>query len=435
MKKIMIASMIMLLSSAAVQSQDFKKVKSALLIAQIPKAGDDKLENAKAELDKVLTDPKANEKTEAHLLKAEIYGLIAGNDNLVARYPDAATTAFTALKKYLEMDPTETQLKEDSYAGVNGIYTSFFNAGVVNFQQKIWDASFEKFKLAAEMGDMYVARKWSKSTFDTISYLYAGASAQNAQKNEEAVKYYSKIAENKVVGPDYESLYDYLAKYFYNNKNQEEFKKYLALAKSAYPNNPTWADLEFANMSETVSPEEMLKNFNQADAAKTATATNYFDFGDFFINNKKIKEMEAEQRAPYTNAAAQAFAKAYELDTTNAIAAFNSGVSLYNLFQDAYDAAQKIKGITPEIKSKREQANKITDAQADKTIVMLEKAFGSLAAKEKRSGPEKNVLGKSTDILFNLYDYKKDRSRGVNVKDFDKYEAKAKYYDGLHGKF
>ena len=431
----MIASMIMFLSSVAVQSQDFKKVRSTLLIAQIPKAGDEKLENAKAELDKVLADPKASEKTEGQLLKAEIYGLIAGNDNLTKKYPEAANTALVALKKYLEMDPTENQLKEDGYTGVNGIYTAFFNEGVVNYQQKNWEVSFAKFKLAAEMGDLFVVRKWSKSTFDTVSYLYAGASAQNAQKGEDAIKYYSKIAENKVVGPDYESLYDYLAKYFYNNKNQEEFKKYLALAKAAYPNNPTWADLEFANMTETVTPEEMLKNFNAADAAKTATATNYFDFGDFFINNKKIKEMEANQRASYTNAAALAFSKSFELDTTNAVAAYNSGVSLYNLFQDAFDAAQKIKGITPEIKSKREQANKVTDAQTDKTIAMLEKAFGSLAAKEKRSGPEKNVLGKSIDILFNLYDYKKDRSRGANMKDFDKYEAKAKYYDGLHGKF
>ncbi len=431
----MIASMILVLSSSTVKSQDFKKVRSAFLLSQIPKAGDDKLENAKVELDKVLADSKTNEKAEAQLLKAEIYGSISSNEKLKTKYVGADITALAALKKYLEMDPSESQLKEDGYVGVNGIYTSFFNDGVIQYQQKNWEASFIKFKLAAEMGDLFVTRKWSTSAFDTISYLYAGASAQNAQKNEDAIKYYSKIAENKVVGPDYESLYDYLAKYFYNNKNQVEFKKYLVLAKQAYPNNPTWADLEFANMSETVSPAEMLKNFNEADAAKKATALNYFDFGDFFINNKKIKEMEAEQRAQYTNAAVLAFSKSYELDTSNAIAAYNSGVSLYNLFQDAFDAAQKIKGITPEIKTKREQANKVTDAQADKTIAILEKAFGSLAAKEKRSGSEKNVLGKTTDILFNLFDYRKDRSRGVNMKDYDKYEAKAKYYDALHGKF
>ena len=437
MKKIMIASMILFLASSAANSQDYKKVKDALLIAQIPKAGDDKLENAKLEFEKLLTNPKATNKVETFLLKAEIYGLIAGKENLKVKYANADLTALEALKKYLEMEPNEEKLKEDGYTGVNGIYTSFFNDGVAQYQQKNWEASFVKFKAAAEMGDLFVTRKWSNSAFDTVSYLYAGASAQNAQKNEEAIKYYSKIAEKKIIGPDYESLYDYLAKYFYNNKNQEEFKKYLALAKAAYPNNPTWADLEFANMTETVTPAEMLKKMNDPETAKTATALNYFDFGDFFINNKKVKEMEPAQKTPFTIAAATAFAKAFDLDTTNAVAAYNSGVSHYTMFQDDFDAAQAIKGITPEIKTKRVQADKITDDAADKAIVMLEKAFGSLAAKNNRTGAEKNVLGKATDILFNLFDYKKSRSRGVNVnvKDYDKYEAKAKYYDALHGKF
>lgn len=437
MKKIMIAFMIVLLASSAANSQDFKKVKDALLIAQIPKAGDDKLENAKLEFDKLLTNPKATNKVETFLLKAEIYGLIAGKENLKPKYAGADITALEALKKYLEMEPNEEKLKEDGYTGVNGIYTSFFNDGVAQYQQKNWEASFVKFKAAAEMGDIFVARKWSNSAFDTVSYLYAGASAQNAQKNDEAINYYSKIAEKKIVGPDYESLYDYLAKYFYNNKNQEEFKKYLSLAKAAYPTNPTWADLEFANMTETVTPDEMLKKFNDPETGKTATSLNYFDFGDFFINNKKVKELDSAQRIPYTNAAATAFAKSFDMDTTNAVAAYNSGISFYNLFEDAIDTAKKIIGSGQEIKLKKEQANKIVEIQADKSIMMLEKAFASLAAKSNRTSTEKNVLSKATDILFNLYDHKKEKSKGTNanVNDYDKYEAKAKYYDGLHGKF
>lgn len=435
MKKIAFALFLMFAFSSAVFSQDYKKVRSYLVLAQLPNGGEKQLENAIAEYEKVAIEPKAAGKAETYLLKAEIYGLVSGNETLRAKYPNSNIMAVEALKKYLELEPKEEMLKEDNYLGMNLIYSSVFNDGVKYYNQKNWDSAFVNFKTAAEVGDLFTARKWSNSTFDTAAYLYAGASAQNAKRHEDAIKYYGRIAESKVVGPDYESIYDFLTKYFYNNKNEAEFQKYLALAKSAYPNNPTWADLEFADMIDNIEPAQMLAKFEEAEKSQKLTSSNYLDYGDYFINNKKIKELLPEQKVGYTNKAAYAFSKANELDTANAVALYNSGVAYYSLWQDYYDAAAKIKGITADIKSKRSQADKLTDETADKAIIPLEKAYNSLAARSTRTSAERNVLGKATDLLFNLYDYKKIRSRGVNVKDYDRYEAKAKYYDSMHGKF
>jgi len=105
------------------------------------------------------------------------------------------------------------------------------------------------------------------------------------------------------------------------------------------------------------------------------------------------------------------------------------------MFEDARDNRVKIKGTTADIKAKQAAADKIADAAADKAIASLEKSFGSLSSKAERSNIEKSVLSKSTDLLYNLYEYKKDRSRGTSPKDYDKYDVKSKYYDSLHGKF
>ncbi|MCW3106639.1 MAG: hypothetical protein JWQ09_1145 [Segetibacter sp.] len=435
MKRITIGFLLLFVIGTAVKAQDFKKVRNALVLAQMGAGGDQKLEDAKTELDKVLADPKSQGNAEAYLLKTEIYGLIAASNTLKAKYPAADAEGYQALKKYLELEPAETKLKEDRYVGVNGIYSSLFSAGVKEYNAKNWDSAYAKFKDVAELGDMFTSRKWSSSSFDTTSYLYAGVTAQNAKKNEEASKYYGKIAEKKIVGADYEGIYDFLVKYYLNSNNQAEFAKYLALAKEAYPKNNMWNDLEFANTTDNSAIEDVVKKFETADAAKSLTASNYLDYGDYFINNKKIKDLEPAKKVDYTNRAFYSFSKAAELDTANGIASYNAGVAAYTMFEDARENRVKIKGTTADIKAKQAQADKVADAAADKSIQSLEKSFATLSSKAARSNIERNCLSKSTDLLYNLYEYKKDRSRGVAPKDFDKYEAKSKYYDSLHGKF
>ncbi len=436
MKKITIGFVLLIAISSGVKAQDYKKVRDALVLAQVPgNAGQGKLEEAKAQLDKVLADPKADGKAETYLLKTEVLGTIAGNEALKAKYPNADVEAFQALKKYLELEPNEAKIKEDKYAGVNSAYSSLFSAGVKYYNEKNWDSSYAKFKDVVELGDILTSRKWTTSAFDTTSYLYAGVTAQNAKKNDEAIKYYSKIAERKIGGKDYEGIYDFLTKYYLNNNNQAEFKKYLALAKEVYPKNTLWNDLEFANTTDNAPLEDMIKKFQDADAAKTIDAKGYLDYGDYFINNKKIKDLDPAQRAQYTDKAFYAFSKAADLDTANGLSSYNAGVAAYTLFEDVSDSARKIKGVTAAIKSKRAAADKQADSAADKSITWLEKSYHTLASKTDRTNTEKNVVGKTADILYNLYTYKRDRSKVINPKQYDKYDAKVKFYDSMHGKF
>ncbi|WP_018615843.1 hypothetical protein [Segetibacter koreensis] len=436
MKKITIGFLLLFAVGAGAKAQDYKKVRDALVLAQVPgNAGQTKLEEAKTQLDKVLADPKAEGKAETYLLKTEVLGTIAGNEALKAKYPTADVEALQALKKYLELEPNEAKIKEDRYAGVNSAYSSLFSAGVKYYNEKNWDSSFAKFKDVVELGDILTSRKWTTSAFDTTSYLYAGVTAQNAKKNDDAAKYYSKIADRKIGGKDYEGIYDFLTKYYLNNNNQEEFKKYLALAKEVYPNNTMWKDLEFANTTDNAPLEDMVKKFEDADAAKTIDAKGYLDYGDYFINNKKIKDLDPSQRSQYTSKAFYAFSKAADLDTANGLSSYNAGIAAYTLFEDAADSARKIKGVTTAIKSKRALADKQADSAADNSITWLEKSYNTLASKANRTNTEKNVVGKAADLLYNLYIYKRDRTKLLNPKNYDKYDAKSKFYDSMHGKF
>ena len=435
MKKIAIGFLLLFAISTDINAQDVKKVRTTLALAQIPRAGAQKLEDAKTEIDKLAADPKASANPEVLALKAEIYGLIAADSSLRTKYPNADIEGLQTLKKYLAVEPTEKTLKADGYTGVNQIYASLFNTGVKLYNEKNWEAAFDKFKNVAELSDTLIKRKWTNSAFDTTANLYAGVTAQNAKKEAEAAKYYGALASQKVKGQDYESLYEFLTKYYLNNKNEAEFKKYIALAKEVYPTNELWSDLEFVYQTKNAEPADMLKRFNEDDAAGKLTASNYFDYGNMFVSDKKIREMDAPKRTEFTNKAIYAFTKASEKDTANALASYNVGVTTYAQWEELLEAARQIKGTTADIKAKRAAADKLADAAADKSLVWMERAFNSLAAKSTRSNLEKGTLSKSTDLLYNLYAYKKDRSKVVNPKDYDKFDAKAKFYDNLHGKY
>jgi hypothetical protein len=44
------------------------------------------------------------------------------------------------------------------------------------------------------------------------------------------------------------------------------------------------------------------------------------------------------------------------------------------------------------------------------------------------------VFERSLDFLANLYEYKRDKVRGKDMKLFDIYDAKYKEYEGMHKK-
>ncbi|MCY7422109.1 MAG: hypothetical protein LH478_10265 [Chitinophagaceae bacterium] len=431
MKKFAIGFSFLLVTGAVLQAQDLKKAKIAYTLAMVKP---EKLEEAKIEIDKLMTDEKTNKQAESYLLKMQLYSKMAANEALLAKYPTADMEAYAALKKYLELEPNEEKLKADRFDGVNNVYNTFFQQGVKLYKAEDWAKSFDKFKNMAAMGDLLIARKWSTSPFDTTSYLYAAATAQNAKLEPEAVQYYSKLAEIKVNGKDYEGVYEYLTKYYLNNPNDEQFKKYIGLAKEVYPNNTLWKDIEFEYTKKNTDLASFVKKFDADDAATTLTSEAYFDYGNYFANDDKIKNLPEDQRGQYNKKAQYAFEKAYSKDTTNGIAAYNAGVTAYTNFESVAQTARDIKGTTADVKVKKTAANKQAFEAADQSIVWLEKSHRSLSAKTTRTNLEKGLLKKSVDLLYNVYEYKRDMSRGVSPKDYDAYDAKLNYYNGLHGK-
>jgi hypothetical protein len=291
---------------------------------------------------------------------------------------------------------------------------------------------------------------------------------------DDAAKFYSRLADSKVNEAIYLDLYRFLAQHFTKTNNEASFFKYLALGKEIYPKE-AWDEYEIDFIDTNYDLAKKTSLYDTEDAAGKLTEEKYLRFGDLFVNVKnKEKELDSATQVKYTLKAAEAFNKAYQLNSTNAAAIFNVGVIYYNIFGEYDDkvstnirtlrsistaneeefAAKKAAAKTPQAKAavNKAAADKLNAAQAsikkqnqdldvdiqkniDLSIDALEKAFAALKDKSEKTKRDNNLLNNCARYLTNLYEIKRNKFRGKDPQKYDMYEAKYKEFDALQNSF
>jgi hypothetical protein len=401
-------------------------------------------EKAKEQVDKWVSDPKLKDKDKptAYLWKMQVYSQLYADSSLTSKYPDAHDQALDALNKYLALDPSLKALKDGGFAGgVGNLYTGDFNKGRDAFQSKDWQNAFKYFSQAEKLGEFLLANKLSanNATVDTVTVLYTGYAAQNAQLTDSAAKYYGMIADLKVGGKDYEDLYKYLIQYYSDKKDEANFKKYLAQAKELYPeDNSVWTQFEMGNLTENADLMQLLDQYNKDVAAGTMNEEKYASYAQAFATNDKeqLDKLDSTQVMNLKLTAAQAFAKAYELNDTIPLYAFNTGVIYYGIYSDLDDRYHANTGEGAALKAARTEIAKQEAAYADTASQWLEKAYNGLKEKANRSKTETISLNRSVDYLANINYWLRDQTKvNGNNKDYDKYDALYKKYDAEHNSY
>ena len=453
--------------TASLFAQRFDDVKKYFLIqGQLLIPG--QLENAKAEVDKLGQNPKATNKAEFWMWKAKMYSYIYKDEAARTKYPGSEAIAKEAYEKYVTMDPQLSFMKENGVQNIiSDIYATSFNLGVKAYNTKKWDSALYYFTYAVTFSDAIFKNKLTTSTatFDTTSILMAGMSAQNAQKNNEALKYYSILADAKIAGNEYNSIYQYVLVSYSNKNDSAQFNKYIAIAKEVYP-KINWDDYELDFIYKNYSITQKAAFYDKKDSLGTLSAADYIQYGDIFINLSKSDKASLDSLSiiAFQTKARIAFEKAYNKSGKQdaGLPAFNVGIILYNEYSSfddkKRDNIRKIQGLNiiksqekdtkkrlvlesaqkPTIDSlKKENAalNIPLNEKLNASIEWLEKAYNEMKDKYPLSENEKKCLRKSVDVLANLYADKRDMVKGKDPKAYDEYDAKYKLYDSLHGKF
>ncbi|MEY2646395.1 MAG: hypothetical protein RL158_371, partial [Bacteroidota bacterium] len=314
---------LVLLIAFQANAQDFNKVKTSVLINQY--------DAAKADYEKVIAKkPAAATTAEGHYWKAKIYSGLAKDPK--------NTTALSEVKKAIDEYITADASNNYAIAKENGsepffdLYLSNFKNGVAAFNEKNWKVASSEFDQAVKYSDIIFTQGWatSKQKFDTTSLLYAGFANQNANNVDQTMVYYKRVVDANIKTQDVQDVYKYILLHYVNTKDKANFDAFLKLTEAAYPEE-NWFDYKSEYIDKNYTLSEKIKLYDEQVASNNISEIECLMFGDAFIAGKSETET-SENNDLYIAKAADAYKKAYSLNSKNFTAAFNAGIAYYNQY-------------------------------------------------------------------------------------------------------
>jgi hypothetical protein len=431
MNRLFLAITICISTIGFVKAQDLEAIKAQVLFK--------KYKEAKAAIDKATTVEKTAKKPETWLLKTAIYTALATDSTTPKATGNTyLNDAAAAFKKYKEIDPKFSIVTDANYnSGPISLYSAYFRRGVDFWGTKEYQPAYDNFMSAVEMADFLGQAKVINISMDTVSILYAGASAQFLKQDENALKNFVRLANAKVSGADNEFLYQFIINNYIAKKDDANVEKYLAVATGLYPNSkyfPAVAedyknskDPYFISMSEGEDLFDKLYPKNEKDAVQENRTEMENKMVAAFLNVVAVKPEKAG--LAYTNIGNHFINKGVAAnkkinEASNAIRAFSSTAKP--------DSKGKVT-VPKDLLLKKDSANMEYKATVDKAIENYELASDAYSKKATLEGVEKQAYKNGVSFLIDLYAEKK---LGAKAKPAEaaKFAAAEKKWSDVYSK-
>ena len=417
MKRVLITSLLVA-SGLGMFAQSVSKAKD-LLKAK-------KVDEAKSEIDKVLSNDKNAKDAEAWYVKSKVYSELAMNDKLASTVPDARQESFEALKKYTQLDDKKLVfLTLDNYKPIMDVYQGYFKTGAAFYNNNNYADAYTNFRKCLEVSEYMNQKGWTTLKLDTSVILYAGISAEKTNKKDSAAAYYTKLADAKVSGEGMVEIYKWVADYYNTKKDTANTEKYLALGKSLYPKDNFWSTMELEIARDKGDKKTL---FSKYEALTAQDPTNYLYVYNYGIELYKEAYKEDPTKRPANademiDKAAVNIKKALDLKPDYAPANLVLGQILYNQGVDISTKSKEIKApagakLKPEDLKKKDDMKSQMMKKFDDAVPYLEKVDQLLGSQAKLKMEEKTNLKDSYDLLITIYDQKgqKDKSKAFEDK-------------------
>ena len=453
MKKWIGAMFLMTLMQTAF-AQDFKKVETGLLL--------NNFEVAKTEYEKAVAKKPSIETTaEGYYWKSKIYAGLSKDP--AGKYPDAFDKLLKSLFDYIKADPEFTIAIKSGQEPFFEVYIKSFKDGVATFGEKKWKEAAANFDRGVVLSDIIFSKGWStnKQPFDTTTLMYAGYANQNAGNDDLTISYYTRMINANMKTPELLDMYKYVLIKAAEKKDKALFDQYYTISEKNYPEEK-WFEFRADYIDKNYSAEEKVANYDAQVAANNINETECQMYGDMLMASRNVDGLSDDKANFFLDKAADAYMRAYKLNTQNYAAAFNVGISYYNQYTVLDDqvgnnirALQQLNANKPvapkdpkkklvfdaKFKAQQDSIKKLNlaldapmKAKVDQAIEWIENAFNIIKDKPVLTKQERNEASRSVDFLATLYATKRDKNR-ANQKLYDELDAKFTKYDLLHDKY
>ena len=391
-----------------VSGQNLNKIKESIAA--------NKLTEAKTAIETFLNNPKYQKNPELYYLKGKVFSAISMNATERATMPEARMLALDAFKKALEIDKNQSTLylTVDNYKPVFDLYSSGFEEGAAFYNASKFEEALGTFKNTGVIGDYIFAQGWGLYKLDTTLTYYMGLSALNAKKEDQAISYFAKLADANVGGnSDMATPYRYLAKFYFDKKDDANMNKYIDAGLKIFPKDDYLPLLAIDNARDKNDMAFLLKKFEQLLAINPESFDLTFDYASELFGETHVSEA-SKRPADYTERCSKIeglYNKALALKADSYETMLSLGKHFYNQMLFIEEDSYKVKGTTPEAVKKKADYAALINEMVDKTIPQLEKVFTHYDPQGKLKVGERSNFKSACSLLNYCYDKKKDKTK------------------------
>jgi len=400
-------SLLIILGNSSLFAQSIEDIEG-----QIQKGEYDK---AKTSVDAFLTKEKNAAKPDGWWYKGVIYNEIAKSEKYKALAPEGRMEAFNAFKKYYELDPKAIRATLEQHVRLFDIYNGYFDLGVAGFSASKFDEAYTSFKNALLVeeyigGKGYEYNGFKFPAFDTTLIQNIALSAYRAKRDEDAVVYYKKIADQKVAGKDNVDIYQLLIEYYLKKNDQANAEKYFVLGRELYPAEDRWYQMELEQVDAKdkkalfAKYEELMPKYPDKYILAYNYSVELFNLtyaGDTKPADYKEKQQKVESVIKKTLAINKNYPEANVLMARH----------YYNVLYDFQDELQAVKGTTPADQKKKADLKTKMNEAADHLITYSQAAYDLYGAKPTLKAGEKGNYKVVAGYLATAYDVKGDKAK------------------------
>jgi len=382
---------------------------------------------AKTGIDNYLADAKNASKPDGWYFKGRVYNSLSYEEATTpeekANYKAAA---FDAFKKTQSLDPQDLRLKMEFYKSYLDIYFGFYDLGATFFNAKKYDEAYNSFTKALEVKDYILGKNISYTEarlypLDTALVLNAAIAATQAKKEEMALSHYKKLVDANVSGKNYEEVYEYLVSYYNTKEDQASLQPILTKAKSYYPDNDFWTDVEIRAVGKKGDQAALFAKYEEMIAKNPTNFTLQYNYAVELYNSIYGKDAKPADEAASKAKLTETLKKAIANDKGNEANMLMSN-HLFNWSSDLSIAASLVKGTKPEDIKKKKDLSVASNKMMDEFIPYGEsviKYFENEAfLKPEQKAKYRIVLSYMSDVYNNKKDAKK-------ASEYDKKKLKA----------
>jgi hypothetical protein len=391
-----------------VSGQNLNKIKESIAA--------NKLTEAKTAIETFLNNPKYQKNPELYYLKGKVFSAISMNAAERTTMPEARMLALDAFKKALEIDKNQSTLylTVDNYKPVFDLYSSGFEEGAAFYNASKFEEALGTFKNTGVIGDYIFSQGWGLYKLDTTLTYYMGLSALNAKKEDQAISYFAKLADANVGGnSDMATPYRYLAKFYFDKKDDANMNKYIDAGLKIFPNDDYLPLLAIDNARDKNDMAFLLKKFEQLLAINPESFDLTFDYASELFGETHVSEA-SKRPADYTERCSKIeglYNKALTLKADSYETMLSLGKHFYNQMLFVEEDSYKVKGTTPEAVKKKADYAALINEMVDKTIPQLEKVFNHYDPQGKLKVGERSNFKSACSLLNYCYDKKKDKTK------------------------